>query len=71
MADPARLTLTTVSIGAPDPGALARFYRDLLGWEVKADEPNWVLLRSPDGGVGLSFQTESGYARPFCLWLAQ
>jgi catechol 2,3-dioxygenase-like lactoylglutathione lyase family enzyme len=56
--------LTTVNIGAPDPGALARFYQRLLGWEIKAEEPNWVLLKAPGGGVGLSFQTESSYVRP-------
>jgi catechol 2,3-dioxygenase-like lactoylglutathione lyase family enzyme len=64
MTDAQRLTLTTVNIGAPDPGALARFYQRLLGWEIKAEEPNWVLLKAPDGGVGLSFQTESTYVRP-------
>jgi catechol 2,3-dioxygenase-like lactoylglutathione lyase family enzyme len=64
MTDAQRLTLTTVNIGAPDPGALARFYQRLLGWEIKAEEPNWVLLKAPDGGVGLSFQTESSYVRP-------
>ncbi|MDT5025652.1 MAG: hypothetical protein QOE61_2078 [Micromonosporaceae bacterium] len=64
MTEAQRLTLTTVNIGAPDPGALARFYQRLLGWEIKAEEPNWVLLKAPDGGVGLSFQTESSYVRP-------
>jgi catechol 2,3-dioxygenase-like lactoylglutathione lyase family enzyme len=64
MADDPRLTLTTVNIGAPDPGVLARFYQRLLGWEIKAEEPHWVLLRGPEGSVGLSFQTESSYVRP-------
>ncbi len=59
-----RLTLTTVNIGAPDAGALASFYARLLGWEVTAEEPNWVLLQAPDGGVRLSFQTETAYAPP-------
>ena len=31
-----RLTLTTVNIGAPDPVALARFYEELLGWEIES-----------------------------------
>jgi catechol 2,3-dioxygenase-like lactoylglutathione lyase family enzyme len=65
---PPTLTLTTVNIGAPDPGALARFYRELLGWEVAAQEQHWVLLKNPGGGVGLSFQTEAGYRRP--VWPA-
>jgi catechol 2,3-dioxygenase-like lactoylglutathione lyase family enzyme len=62
------LTLTTVNIGAPDPAALARFYVRLLGWAIAAEEPNWVLLRDPDGGVGLSFQTEAHHVRP--VWPA-
>src|SRR3981189_580439 len=63
MTDAQRLTLTTVNIGAPDPGALARFYQRLLDWEIKAEEPNWVLLKPPVGGRVLSFQTESTYVR--------
>jgi catechol 2,3-dioxygenase-like lactoylglutathione lyase family enzyme len=61
-----KLTLTTVNLSAPDAGALAGFYRRLLGYEVIAEEPDWVLLRSPDGGVGLACQTESPYVRP--IW---
>ncbi|GIJ49030.1 glyoxalase [Virgisporangium aliadipatigenens] len=59
-----RLTLTTINIGAPDPGALARFYARLLGWEIATEESDWVVLRDPAGGVGLSFQTEDPYVRP-------
>ncbi len=64
MTDAPRLTLTTVNISAPDPRELARFYSRLLGWEVRAEEPNWVVLGAPDGGVGLAFQTEASYVRP-------
>jgi len=62
------LTLTTVNISAPDPGVLAHFYRDLLGWPVAAEEPGWVLLRDPAGGVGISVQSETHYTRP--VWPA-
>lgn len=68
MAPIAGLALTTINIGAPDPAALARFYQRLLGWEMKVDEPDWVVLRNPDGGVALAFQTESAYLRP--VWPA-
>ena len=34
---------------------LAAFYEDLLGWDRVDDSPGWVRLRSPAGGVGLSF----------------
>jgi predicted enzyme related to lactoylglutathione lyase len=43
---------------------LAAFYQRLLGWTVRQEEPDWVTLRAPDGGAGLSFQTEPAYVRP-------
>ncbi len=62
------LTLTTINVGAPDPGSLARFYQRLLGWNMLAEESDWVLLRPAESGVGLSFQTEPDYAPP--VWPA-
>ena len=65
----ATLTLTTVNIGAPDPRGLAQFYERLLGWPIAQDEPDFVILRDPAGGVGVSFQLEEGHVRP--TWPAQ
>jgi catechol 2,3-dioxygenase-like lactoylglutathione lyase family enzyme len=59
-----RLTLTATVLDAPDARELAYFYRRLLGWQVRTDEPGWVTLRPPGGGAGLSFQTEAAYAPP-------
>jgi catechol 2,3-dioxygenase-like lactoylglutathione lyase family enzyme len=59
-----RLTLTATVLDAPDARELAAFYHRLLGWPIGRDEPDWVTLRPPDGGAGLSFQTESAYVRP-------
>jgi len=59
-----RMTLSTVVLDAPDARELADFYRRLLGWEVKVDEGDWVMLRRPDDGMSLSFQTEPFYVRP-------
>ena len=56
--------LTATVLDAPDPRALAEFYGQLLGWPIGRDEPDWVTLRPPDGGAGLSFQRESAYVRP-------
>src|SRR5437870_2144700 len=64
MSETPRLTLTGTVLDAPDANALADFYRRLLGWEVRTDEPGWVALRAPDGGAGLSFQSEPNYVRP-------
>jgi catechol 2,3-dioxygenase-like lactoylglutathione lyase family enzyme len=62
------MTVSGVVLDSPDARALAGFYQRLLGWDVKEDEPDWVMLRAPDGGAGLSFQTESAYTRP--VWPA-
>jgi catechol 2,3-dioxygenase-like lactoylglutathione lyase family enzyme len=59
-----RFTLTAAVLDAPDARDLAGFYQRLLGWPVGRDEPDWVTLRPPGGGAGLSFQTETAYVRP-------
>lgn len=59
-----RTHLTATVIGTTDPSALARFYADLLGWEVRRDEPGWATVRDPAGGPGLSFQREEHHRRP-------
>ncbi len=58
------MTLTAVVLGAADANKLAAFYRDLLGWDVRTDEPGWVTLTAPGGGAGLSFQEETGHVPP-------
>lgn len=59
-----RLTLTSTVLDAPDASELAAFYQRLLGWQVKDDEGDWVTLRPPGGGTGLSFRTEKAYVPP-------
>jgi catechol 2,3-dioxygenase-like lactoylglutathione lyase family enzyme len=59
-----RFTLGTVVLDCQDANALADFYGRLLGWEVTFREPDWALMRSPDGGTGLSFQSEPWYQPP-------
>ena len=67
-----RLTVTGTNIDAPDANALADFYRRLLGWMTRTEEPGWVVIQpgvsdQARGGT-LSFQTESRYVRP--VWPA-
>jgi catechol 2,3-dioxygenase-like lactoylglutathione lyase family enzyme len=57
-------SLSGVVLSSPDAQELAAFYRRLLGWETSKDEPGWVKLVSPDGGAGLSFQSEEVYDQP-------
>jgi catechol 2,3-dioxygenase-like lactoylglutathione lyase family enzyme len=58
------MTLATVVLDCPDANALADFYSRLLGWDVALREADWALMRSPDGGTGLAFQTERWYRPP-------
>jgi catechol 2,3-dioxygenase-like lactoylglutathione lyase family enzyme len=69
MTTTAAFTLTTVNLSAPDPRTLADFYQTLLGWDRGADEPGWVTLHPPGGGIGLAFQPEPGYRPP--IWPAR
>ena len=57
-----------VVLDSPDAQTLAAFYRDLLGWAVRDDEPGWVVLSAPSGQTNLAFQTENAYVRP--IWPA-
>jgi catechol 2,3-dioxygenase-like lactoylglutathione lyase family enzyme len=58
------MTLSGVVLDSPDARALADFYRRLLGWSTRNDEPGWVTLSPPEGGAALSFQSEPAYVRP-------
>ncbi|OLB80785.1 MAG: hypothetical protein AUI14_05490 [Actinobacteria bacterium 13_2_20CM_2_71_6] len=56
--------IRTVNMDCADPEPMARFYGGLLGWEPTAVEPDWILMRDPGGGTGLSFQQTAGYEPP-------
>lgn len=62
--DAPRMSLSGIVLDSPDARELAAFYQRLLGWPVQQDEPGWVKLASPEGGPGLSFQTEPDYRPP-------
>ncbi len=59
-----RTRLSATVLSGPDPRGLAAFYERLLGWEKTSEDDTWVMLRSPSGGAGLSFQYEEVYTRP-------
>jgi hypothetical protein len=50
-------------IDCPDPGALARFYGTMLGWNTKIDS-DWAEIRPEGGGDCISFQKVEGYRAP-------
>ena len=61
-----RFELASTVLGAPDPRALAAFYVDLLGWRYRDedDDPDWVVIKPPGPGAGLSFQREDDHVPP-------
>ena len=56
--------LRTVVVDCEDGRRAANFYSMLLGWPITMEDTGWVLLRDPNGGTGLSFETEENYVRP-------
>lgn len=70
-----RMQVAAVTIGAPDPRALAAFYERMLGWRLvneeaagPGDPPEdvWAQLRPPPGETGptLNFEFERHYVPP-------
>lgn len=75
MSQPPRMDVTSVTIGAPDPRALAAFYSRMLGWPIAVEEParpgnppedGWAQIRPPGGTTGptLNFEYEAAYTPP-------
>ena len=52
-----------------DAQAMADFYGRLLGWEVAYRDHDFISMRDPGGGAGLSFQEEAWYQPP--VWPEQ
>lgn len=51
------------AIEAPDPGALAAFYSELLDWPVVHEEPGTVVVQ-PRDSVFMVFQAAEDYVPP-------
>jgi len=56
--------LETLNIDCADAGAMAEFYGRLLGWEITHRDDDFILMRDPGGGTGLSFQEITDYRPP-------
>jgi catechol 2,3-dioxygenase-like lactoylglutathione lyase family enzyme len=52
------------TIEAPDPGALARFYAELLGFPIGHEEPGTAIVAASPHGPFLVFQQADGYRAP-------
>jgi catechol 2,3-dioxygenase-like lactoylglutathione lyase family enzyme len=58
------LRFQTVCIDCSDANAMADFYGELLGWEITYRDDDFILMRDPGGGAGLSFQARQDYRPP-------
>jgi catechol-2,3-dioxygenase len=58
------IQLSTITINAPDPSALAAFYAQLLGWQVVTDEPGWVVIGHGEDYLRVAFELDEHYQRP-------
>jgi catechol 2,3-dioxygenase-like lactoylglutathione lyase family enzyme len=63
------LKLQTVNIDCADAEEMARFYGRFLGWPVSYRDDDFILMRDPEGGTGLSFQAREDYVPP--VWPEQ
>ena len=52
------------AIESPDPGFLASFYSELLGWPLAHEEPGTAILAAPEGSIYVVFQEASDYEAP-------
>ena len=53
-------------LSARDPVALARFYSELLGWEVSRETPDWVTIGVPGSTYYLAFAIDEHHTPP--IW---
>ena len=51
-------------IEAPDPGALAAFYSELLDWPVVYQEPGTAVIKPPQDSIFMVFQLAEDYTPP-------
>ena len=58
------LRLETINIDCADSEAMAAFYGRLFGWEITARDGGFILMRDPNGGMGLSFESRADYRPP-------
>lgn len=45
-----------VTLDCPDPSALAGFYREIVGGDLRSSNDDFVVLSPTDGAVRLDFQ---------------
>lgn len=60
----ARTDYWGVVVDSRTPRALARFYAELLEWDISSEHDDWVTLRPPDGIAYLAFHLNEQHVAP-------
>ncbi|WP_067503612.1 VOC family protein [Actinoplanes sp. TFC3] len=55
-------TLAMINLDAENPGALATFYSEVLGWNVLHSETQYAMIG--DGSTSIGFGQVPGYSAP-------
>ena len=61
--------LGTINMDCRDSDAMASFYGQLLGWQIKWRDGTFIILGNPDGGPDISFEPYAEYQPP--VWPEQ
>ena len=68
MEDGLKIKMYAVTIDCPDPDRLARFYAELLHWEIMFQDEDWACLGAPGTAQGaypgITFQRNVDYQPP-------
>ena len=53
-----------IVLDCPEPGVLARFYSELLGWPITWQQPDFAVVAQSDRSSGVAFQRVADYRAP-------
>ena len=58
------IAIGTINVDCRDSEAMAAFYGQLLGWEVKWRDGTFIIMGNPSGGPDISFEPYEDYQPP-------
>lgn len=64
-----KIRLGTINMDCRDSEAMAAFYGQLLGWQIRWRDGGFIILGNPDGGANISFEPYEDYQPP--VWPEQ
>jgi catechol 2,3-dioxygenase-like lactoylglutathione lyase family enzyme len=58
------LRIETINMDCGDSQAMADFYGQFLGWEIKWRDGDFIIMGNPEGGPNISFEPYANYRPP-------